>query len=190
VRKAAVLLVALLSMPLVAGLYGALHDQLSFGIAPEYFTRFKYHQFGFEPGWFGGHRPTVAVIGFLATWWVGAFIGLFLGGTALPQPDARSMRRAIMRGMVITLCVAALCALAGLAYGWFFLGGPPQGWFLPANVSDTHAFLAVGSMHNASYGGGVLGLIIALTDMEWRRNKRKAPRSGKQRGLPLAQEAP
>ena len=95
-----------------------------------------------------------------------------------------------MRGVAITLGVAAVCALAGLAYGWFFLRGAPQGWFLPPDVSDPHAFLSVGSMHNASYGGGVLGLIIALTDMEWRRNKRRAPLSGKQRSLPLPQEAP
>lgn len=173
-RKVLVLFVALLVMPLVAGVYGAFHDQLSYTVSREYFTRFKYDQFGFEPAWFGGHRPTVAVIGFLATWWVGAFIGLFLGGTALLQPDARSMHKAIVRGVVITLGVAAVCALVGLAYGWFFLDGPPQGWFLPAEVLDPHAFLSVGSMHNASYGGGVLGLIIALTDMEWRRNKSKA----------------
>jgi len=160
----------------LAGLYGALHDQLSYTIAPEYFTRFKYDQFGFEPAWFGGHRPTVAVIGFLATWWVGALISLFLGGTGLLQPDASSMRMAIARGVVITLTVAAVCALAGLAYGWFFLDGQPQGWFLPTGVSDPRAFWSVGSMHNASYGGGVLGLMIALTDMEWRRNKRKAAR--------------
>jgi hypothetical protein len=158
----------------IAGVYGALHDQLSFTVAPEYFTRFKYAQFGFEPAWFGGHRPTVAVIGFLATWWVGAFIGLFLAGTALLQPDARSMRKAIVRGVVITLGVAALCALVGLAYGWFILEGLPQDWFLPPDVTDPHAFLSAGSMHNASYGGGVLGLIVALIDMEWRRNKSKA----------------
>ncbi len=160
--------------PVIAGAYGALHDQLSFTIAPEYFTRFKYAQFGFEPEWFGGHRPTVAVIGFLATLWVGALIGLFLGGTALLQPDVSSMRMAIVRGVGVTLGVAAVCALAGLAYGWFFLERPPPGWFLPPGVLDPHAFLSVGSMHNASYCGGVLGLIIALTDMEWRRNKRKA----------------
>ena len=75
---------------------------------------------------------------------------------------------------MITLVVAAGCALVGLGYGWFFLESPPQGWFLPTEVLDTHAFLSVGSMHNASYGGGVLGLIIALIDMEWRRNKRQA----------------
>ena len=65
-RRVVVFLLAMAVLPLIAGLYGALHDQLSFTIAPEYFTRFKYDQFGFEPAWFGGHRPTVAVIGFLA----------------------------------------------------------------------------------------------------------------------------
>jgi len=174
VKKLAVFLTSLVLVALMAGLYGALHDQLSFTIAPEYFTRFKYEQLGFEPAWFGVHRPTVAVIGFLATWWVGAFIGLFLGGTALLQPDVPSMRKAILRGVVLTLGVAAVSALVGLTYGWFFLEDAPPGWFLPAEVVDQHAFLSVGSMHNASYGGGVLGLIIALIDMEWRRNKRKA----------------
>lgn len=172
-NKLLILGLALVLLPIISGAYGAIHDQLSFTIAPEYFTKFKYDQFGFEPSWFGGHRPTVAVIGFLATWWVGAFIGLFLGGTALLQPDAPSMRRAITRGVVITLGVAAVCALLGLTYGWFFLNGPPEGWRLPSDVLDPHAFLSVGSMHNASYGGGVLGLIIALTDMEWRRITRK-----------------
>jgi hypothetical protein len=156
-KKLLLFCAALVIIPVIAGVYGALHDQVSFTIAPEYFTR---------------------------------FIGLFLGGTALLQPDALSMRRAIMRGVVITLCIAVVCALAGLAHGWFFLDGPPQGWFLPAGVLDPHAFLAVGSMHNASYGGGVLGLLLALTDMEWWRNKHRASRSGKQRGLPLAQKAP
>jgi hypothetical protein len=174
VKKAGALLATVCVLPLIAGLYGALHDQFSFTIAPEYFTKFKYGQFGFDPQWFGGHRPTVAVIGFLATWWVGLFIGLFLGGTALLQPDRVQMRKAIQRGAVITLATAASCALLGLCYGWFVLNGAPTGWHLPTDVLDTQAFLMVGSMHNCSYGGGVLGLILALTDMEWRRIKRKA----------------
>ena len=172
-RKVATLLLTLLLFPFIAGLYGALHDQLSFTVSPEYFTRFKYDQFGFDPAWFGGHRPTVAVIGFLATWWVGLLIGLFLGGTALLQPDAAHMRKAVQRGVAITFATAALCAILGLCYGWFLLDGAPQGSHLPSDVVDTHAFLTVGSMHNCSYGGGVLGLILSLTDMEWRRNKRK-----------------
>lgn len=168
------LLGAIPAIAIISGLYGALHDQLSFSVSSEYFTRFKYAQFGFEPQWFGGHRQTVAVIGFLATWWFGAFIATFLAGTALLQQNKSEMRKAIVRGAMITLGVAAICALLGLAYGWWFIRETPDGWLLPAGVVDRHAFLAVGSMHNCSYGGGVLGLIVALTDMEWRRLKRKA----------------
>jgi len=181
-RKLAVFVITLIAMPLVAGLYGALHDQVSFSISPEYFTRFKYEQFGFEPQWFGGDRPTVAVIGFLATWWVGALIGLFLGGTALFQRDARTMRQALVRATAITLGVALLCAIAGLIYGWWFIHEIPSGWYVPDDLQDLVAFRSVGSMHNCSYGGGVLGLIIALFDMEWRRNL-KRERQGLRRAL-------
>ena len=80
-RKFAVFSATLFISILLAGLYGILHDQVTYTIAPEYFTKFKYGQFGFEPAWFGGHRQTVAAIGFLATWWTGIFIGLGLGLT-------------------------------------------------------------------------------------------------------------
>lgn len=168
------LLVRLPAFAVLAGIYGALHDQLSFTISPEYFTRFKYERFGFDPAWFGGHRPTVAVIGFLATWWVGLLVGLFLSGTALPQPDARRMRKAIQRGAEITFVVAVVSAILGVVAGHFILTGLPDGWYMPADVTDRRAFLTVGAMHNASYLGGVLGLVIALTDMEWLRQGARA----------------
>ncbi|MBL8001938.1 MAG: hypothetical protein JNL05_08250 [Flavobacteriales bacterium] len=164
-------LVGLVALPLLAGLYGALHDQLSFTIAPEYFTRFKYDQFGFEPQWFGGHRPTVAVIGFLATWWVGALIALFLVPLGLVFKDTERMRKEIVRATMITLGTAAVCALLGLAYGWYLLDTVPNGWYLPPGLEDPHAFLAVGSMHNFSYAGGALGLCLAVTVMVWRRKQ-------------------
>jgi hypothetical protein len=59
---------------LVAGTYGALHDQVSWAIAPEYFTKLKFAQFawadiGLPP------RVRASEIGFLATWWVGMIAG-------------------------------------------------------------------------------------------------------------------
>jgi hypothetical protein len=30
---------------LIAGIYGCLHDQISYTVSPEYYTRFKFHQF-------------------------------------------------------------------------------------------------------------------------------------------------
>lgn len=170
-KRALIVLLTLLLLPFIAGLYGALHDQLSYTISPEYFTRFKYDQFGFEPAWFGGHRPTVAVIGFLATWWVGVFIALFLAPLSLLFAEPKRMRKELLRAVGLTLGTAAVCGLLGLAYGWFFIDQAPTGWRLPEDVVDQQAFLAVGSLHNMSYLGGVLGLCLAVTLLVWRRNR-------------------
>jgi len=174
-KRFAVLLVTLVVLPLIAGLYGALHDQLSFTIAPEYFTRFKYDQFGFEPQWFGGHHATVAVIGFLATWWVGLLMALFIAPLGLMFKEPARMRQEIMRATALTLGVAALCGLVGLAYGWWLLDSAPNGWHLPEGLADPRAFLAVGSLHNFGYAGGALGLCLAVTVMVWRRRTGPTP---------------
>lgn len=69
----------------IAGIYGVVHDQVTFSLAPEYFTKFKFDQFAYaNPG--GGERNFVALIGLLATWWVGLAAGWFLGRSAV-SPD-------------------------------------------------------------------------------------------------------
>lgn len=104
-RKFAVLSGTIFISILLAGLYGILHDQITYTIAPEYFTKFKFDQFGFGPAWFGGDRWTVVVIGFLATWWTGILIGLGHGLTGLIFKDHRSMRKAIQKSILIIFCI-------------------------------------------------------------------------------------
>ncbi len=54
---------------LAGGLYGAVHDQISFSISREYFTRMKFIQFAWADfGW--PERLFAAEVGFLATWWM------------------------------------------------------------------------------------------------------------------------
>ena len=55
---------------LLAGIYGSLHDQVTYSISSEYFTIFKFDQFGFQDWGNNNPRLTTAIIGFLATWWV------------------------------------------------------------------------------------------------------------------------
>jgi len=33
---------------LLSGLYGIIHDQISYTVSPEYFTKFKFQQFGLD----------------------------------------------------------------------------------------------------------------------------------------------
>lgn len=75
---------------LFAGIYGILHDQVTYTLAPEYFTRFKFTQFSYAN--FGlSDRLFVAIIGVLATWWVGFVAAWFLARVVLiriPLPRA------------------------------------------------------------------------------------------------------
>ena len=52
---------------ILAGCYGALHEQISFNISPEYFTKMKFDQFRYADfGW--PARVFASEVGFLASW--------------------------------------------------------------------------------------------------------------------------
>ena len=80
---------------LLAGLYGILHDQLTYTISPEYYTKFKFYQFGFmengQEAIFPNPRIEVSAVGLLATWWMGIPIGIVLGLVGLIHKDWQTM---------------------------------------------------------------------------------------------------
>ena len=159
-KKFGVLILAVVASALLAGVYGMIHDQITYTISHEYFTKFKYAQFGFEPAWFGGDRPTVAIIGFLATWWVGSFIGTGLGLLGLLFPQAAAMRKALFGAIGLVYCTAIAAGAGGFLYGKYYLTNTGVNWWLPADLIDKNAFITVGSIHNFGYAGGLAGLLI------------------------------
>lgn len=150
----------LIALPILAGLYGAIHDQVTYTISPEYFTKFKYGQFGFDPEWFGGHRQTVAVIGFLATWWTGLPIAIILGIAGRSHVNMKTLWITTMKSILITMLITAIAGVMGYFYG-FTLIDENLNWDFPADLIDKHSFILVGAIHNFSYLGGVVGLVAA-----------------------------
>lgn len=148
----------------VAGLFGVLHDQISYSVSPEYFTRFKFIQFGMEgPGlpW----RLRVAEIGFLASWWMGIPIGLLAGAAGLLQRTPALMRRALLWSLPLIVGFTLAFALAGLAYGFLQTReldlAAYAGWYIPENLEQPRRYLCAGYMHNAAYLGGALSIPLA-----------------------------
>src|SRR6186997_828491 len=93
---------------LIAGAYGILHDQVTYTLSEEYFTKFKAEQFRWaDLGW--PPRVFVAEIGFLATWWVGFVAGWFLARITVPHLS----RSKALRRCAIGFCIVFLLALAG-----------------------------------------------------------------------------
>jgi hypothetical protein len=121
------------------------------------FDQFAWANLGGPPRFF------VAEIGFVASWWVGLFSAWFLARIAVPAwPPAIALRRS-MEGFLIVWAAAILAAVIG-----GFLGHRPgaldEDWQSVADafgVKDAPAFVQVGYIHNGSYIGGAVGLVIA-----------------------------
>ena len=150
---------------LIAGCYGVVHDQITYSIGPEYFHNFKFQQFA-NADLGLGTRVYVATIGFLATWWVGAIVGWILARRLLPNQPRQVARQQIMQGFAVVFATGIAAGIGGFAYG--FWRGPDadysawQATLQQYHVIDQWKFMRVGYIHNASYLGGLIGLILTF----------------------------
>ncbi len=148
---------------LLAGLYGILHDQVTYSISHEYFTQLKFAQFHYAN--FGlPRRVFVAEIGFLATWWVGFFAAWFIARITVPAFPREEAFRHSLRGFLIIIIVAFAGSVMGYILGVFH-GADYSAWqdfAFTLQISDLPSFVRVAYIHNASYAGGLIGLIIAI----------------------------
>lgn len=169
-KKSVAIFLLILIAPIVAGIYGIIHDQLTYTISPEYYTKFKFIQFGFvdfgNKAIFDNPRIYVSVVGFLATWWMGLPIGIILSLVGLSNKDGKTMFKITLKSILVTVIIAFITGLIGLACGEFFLAYKPKeyfdNWFLPENLKDYKNFISVGCMHNFSYIRGLTGLVAGI----------------------------
>jgi hypothetical protein len=170
---------------LIAGAYGILHDQVTYTLSEEYFTKFKAEQFRWaDIGW--PPRVFVAEIGFLATWWVGFVAGWFLARITVPHLSRAVAVRRCAVGFCIVFVLALAGGLIGGGLGWHRMHDADLGWwneFTTAyGVKHLDRFVWAGFIHNASYTGGLIGLIAALVHA--RSQRRSDMRSGAAPHLP------
>jgi hypothetical protein len=148
---------------LVAGTYGSIHDQVTFSLSPEYFTKLKCVQFRYADLGFP-MRVFVGEIGFLATWWVGFVSGWFLARLTIPRrPPVEAFRRSLA-GMLWVVGGALAGGMVGYLLG-IRQGMDPAGWAdigMELGIEDLRAFVRVAYIHNAGYLGGLIGLVLSL----------------------------
>jgi hypothetical protein len=148
---------------LVAALYGALHDQISYTISVEYFTKMKFHQFAYANfGW--PPRVFAAEVGFLATWWIGLIGGWNLARLGLAELWVTGSRQYTLRAFALMTAVAAAVGALGVlvAIVKIQLKGleSESDWQAALGLQDLRGFVIV-ALHAASYLGGLLGLVCA-----------------------------
>ncbi|CAL2103345.1 conserved membrane protein of unknown function [Tenacibaculum sp. 190130A14a] len=175
-KKAFILCLVIIIATILGSMYGVLHDHITYSISKEYYTKFKFIQFGFEDWGLGQNINTiqspeiimnnprigVTIVGILATWWVGLIIGIFLSITGLIHSNHKRMFYITMKALFLTLGISLLTSFLGFLYGKLFLLETSTNWYLPNNLIHHKQFVLVGCIHNFSYLGGLVGLLVGI----------------------------
>lgn len=174
-RKLATFFIIVLAAIVIASIYGVGHDQATYSISPEYYTKFKFIQFNLADSGAAQHmtqpRSAVVMVGVEASWWMGLCIGLILAAFTLIFPNADRMFASAMQALGIVLLIAIISGVIGGFYGHYVLAKRGVDWWLPDNLVHRNDFITVGSIHNFSYLGGVIGLIVALAFLYFKRQR-------------------
>ncbi|NIF03965.1 hypothetical protein F3J23_00810 [Chryseobacterium sp. Tr-659] len=145
---------------LFAGAYGIIHDQITFSISPEYYTLLKFPQFEIEQLQLAS-RIKVGIVGFLATWWVGLFLGIAYAFISLFF-DTIHILSITVKSILINLCIAFISGILGYFYSILFLSPKNIDWYIPLETQEIQNYINVGSIHNFGYLGGVTGLLVGI----------------------------
>lgn len=167
-KKTTVFISALLLLSIIAGLYGIVHDIITYHISSEYFTRYTFIELGLTDA-FG--QPEIseyvylAITGWMTTWWMGLIAGIVFGIFAYGTTTAQSMATLIARASVlmlgITVTFGVLGYIAGLLSNAFGLFNPASYiFFLDGEPKDVAHFNIAAFIHNFSYVGGGLGILL------------------------------
>ncbi len=156
-NKFVALILILIIAPILGGIYGILHDQITYSISNEYYTKFKFIQFGLENWGLGQNIGTernpeillenprfgASIVGTLATWWFGMIIGIILGLVGLIHKTGKKMFKITLKAFLLTTRIALLTGIIGLGYGKLFLTENRPNWNLPENLIDYDSFVMV-----------------------------------------------
>lgn len=150
----------------LAGFYGVLHDQITFRISDEYFTRNKFDQFHYARPGSGSELEFASRIGFLASWWVGALTAWVLARYSLFRRGTLPCWANMGKAFGVVIGTSALAAFVGWLWGqWRTRRGFSEGWIewmSALGVQNEEAFMTVGYIHNGSYLGGILGTVLGI----------------------------
>jgi hypothetical protein len=155
---------------LFAGMYGVVHNQISYTVSPEYFTQFKFHQFGIEhvPNRFGA-----AVVGWNAAWWMGIVIGIVLIPMGLVIRGNANYFWGMIRVFGVVAVTTLFVGLTALMVAFLVVDADSAGQIsrYGNEIADDIAFARAGTMHNFSYLGGLIGIITGAITIFWTRRR-------------------
>jgi hypothetical protein len=214
--KLALVLVSIVLACLYAALFGALHNQISYLVSPDYFHAFKFIQFGIPPDLH--NRIGAALVGVLASWWMGIPLGLVVAPLAWTQSSWQKFLIDFHKMAAVMILVTILVSVLGILVGTFTATSDPvSGLPVPlvvessddqlklvpgkeakviiipieaTGVQSPYRFRVAGTMHNFTYAGGVLALLVGIGYQIMLRRAANRPPPAEATAAPASKPAP
>lgn len=161
-KKASVFIVSILLSVIIAIFYGIVHNQFTYTISDEFFTKLMFERFGFVQYGQDTPRLTASIIGAWSTWWMGLVTGFVFATISLFHSDVRQMIKSIKGATLVVLGTSLIIGLIGLCYGFLGFSRLDSSCCFPLEVHNVKNFIAVSEMHSFSYLGGVVGLFLGI----------------------------
>jgi len=141
--------------PALAGIFGAILDQINFTISPEFFRITRFPSMGLSS--LHHERWLAALTGVINSWQFGIALGVMLSFIGTIHSDHKKMFKYTMQSFGIALGVTAVITFMGI------LITLNSEYEMPVNLSpqvkEPMRYMAVWNINNYAYAGGIIGML-------------------------------
>jgi hypothetical protein len=152
-----VYLFLLFAAPALAALYGFVHDQFTYTICPEFFTKFRFLNYEFPELWHP--RTSAGVIGILNSWKIGIPLGIVLTWAGYFHREVTSTLKHTLITYAMVFFFVTMMAFVGYSIEGTIA---PKETFFPDGLIDRANYIRVLNMNNYATGGAVLGMLLGV----------------------------
>lgn len=154
-----IFIVLLILAPVLASLYGFLHDQITFSISEEFFTKFRFNDYVMPHTWHP--RAKAGMIGIMNAWKTGIPFGIILTAVGRIHKNTHKLMVYTFYTYLVTFFMTAAFSLIAI-----YMPAPAEMVELvktmPANITDPIAFQRVVRINNFGYVGGIIGMLMGI----------------------------
>ena len=162
-KLGAFIIIVFISITL-AVIYGVTHDFITSRISPEFYTKLTFFNFGILDDYareFDGNWTFALIwVGFFSTWWFGFLTGVILGIFGLKYRGGQIMLNKSLKSLIIVIGITILFGFIGYAIAELNPSEVITNYNFPFEIEQKADFNKVAKIHNFSYIGGIVGLII------------------------------
>ena len=159
------ILIAFLSV-IIGTSYGVIHNFITSLISTEFYTKFIFFKFvvldDYSRQFSGNWTFPLTWIGFFSTGWFGLLTGLVLGVIALECKSVKIMLVKTLKSILIIIGIAIISGFVGYIFAELNPSEIITNYNYPFEIENKIAFNKVKTIHNFSYLGGIVGLIIGV----------------------------